>query len=1124
MEPPLCPDSEAAMNFSPKLAASLNASILPNIAAAILVVFAIAIALWRLRRPVNTKRPPSLQSSPTQTAASLAAKINFLERVGKKNYGYVTSKKGFIDDWRLSEFPTLIPSLKLPTHIHGQKQCSDQTNKYWESQHTGINCDGASEPEVYLDYAGSAIPTQTLLSQISHQSQILANPHSLGGGMLSSDRTLKLMQMAKDRVMQHFGVQHETFGLDVLDKDEGENNASVGIGEDKNRSTPCPGYQLVFTSGATESLRLVAERFPWSSPKITAGKTSHMILSNMNTDTLQSSNHDNSTYLSKQMKSIQARSILLYPRNVHTSVIGMREAAMQRGARFHCVSVDELVGATCEWFQNLVEGSMSFEFQEAKMRDVGGKIEEKKDEHGIYPNIRCSSHAQDITETPTPCKEIWMHHLLVLPMECNFGGDRFDWRNTTAVAHKPCSSSYLHGSGENSETSATIRICHKWHILLDTAKAAATGPVNIPTLTHGSGPDFAVVSFYKMFGAPTGLGALFVKKQRRKSRSGMQTTKKRDATLESNASEGTCVHTCGISTLHLSGGTTIERRTSPRHFFGGGSVDVVLPESDFVVPRNANGAASVSNKVNESASSDEDETIDLGVLVHGTEHFRGIASLIHGFQELDALGGMEAISTHCTCLSAEFVHRLSKLVHDNGTPVIELYGQWKSLVNRLPGMDTSNTMQYFPGPTVAFNICDRDGSLIGYDEVSRLASLNCPPIQLRTGCFCNPGACQDALPLTNSEVLENYSSGHVCGDRRGIVNGKPTGAIRASFGKDSSYEDMDALATFIGKVFISQREAVTPLHSSEESEGNPPDTCNKSMKIDSLFVFPIKSCAAMRVNRWPINRRTGRMSFDREFALVDTSGLAMRLHSYPQMSKIQPSIDLNTMILTVSAQNHEDLILNIEKSKISVDNMMSPEDIQVCGTLCKGNIWGGSKASRWFSDVLGVRCWLARHHATYKTGRTQISEARYAYCNEASLLLVSQQSISYLNSVITAQGWGRLVESRHFRPNIVVVSRADTQIEERRQFVNPEDSWQQISIRGSADVVELTAAGKCARCQMVDVDPISGMKGNTLRALAQYRRDRGQINFGSFFTGNADASDETAWVEEGSEVISNGDT
>ena len=70
------------------------------------------------------------------------------------------------------------------------------------------------------------------------------------------------------------------------------------------------------------------------------------------------------------------------------------------------------------------------------------------------------------------------------------------------------------------------------------------------------------------------------------------------------------------------------------------------------------------------------------------------------------------------------------------------------------------------------------------------------------------------------------------------------------------------------------------------------------------------------------------------------------------------------------------------------------------------------------------------------------------------------------------------------------------------------------------DAVELKSVGKCARCQMVDVDPSSGMKGNTLRALAQYRRERGKINFGTFFAGNPNAPEGKVWLEEGSRVRS----
>ena len=327
-----------------------------------------------------------------------------------------------------------------------------------------------------------------------------------------------------------------------------------------------------------------------------------------------------------------------------------------------------------------------------------------------------------------------------------------------------------------------------------------------------------------------------------------------------------------------------------------------------------------------------------------------------------------------------------------------------------------------------------------------------------------------------------------------------------------------ALAFFVEKVFVSQVE-IKPSSQSRESPLSRIET--SSMKIESIFVFPIKSCAAMKVSRWPINRRTGRLAFDREFALVDSSGSAMRLHSYPQMSQIRSRIDLVAKMLTVTAPRHDDLVLNLEHSNNMCDHTNTCRDIQVCGALCKGDIWGGSEASQWFSSVLSIRCWLARHNESFERNNLFTSGNQRdveAYSNEAALLLVSQRSISILNSIISAQGWGRLVESRHFRPNIVVKNKNPKEgvlIEDE----NPEDSWENIAITTKNTELELVAVGKCARCQMVDVDPSSGMKGNTLRALAQYRRKRGKIYFGTFFTGVEYNGDDVVWLENGDTIV-----
>ena len=52
-----------------------------------------------------------------------------------------------------------------------------------------------------------------------------------------------------------------------------------------------------------------------------------------------------------------------------------------------------------------------------------------------------------------------------------------------------------------------------------------------------------------------------------------------------------------------------------------------------------------------------------------------------------------------------------------------------------------------------------------------MAALN--RIHLRTGAFCNPGACAAALGLTSEDVRSNYEAGHVCWDDQDILGVGP---------------------------------------------------------------------------------------------------------------------------------------------------------------------------------------------------------------------------------------------------------------------------------------------------------------------------------------------------------------
>jgi molybdenum cofactor sulfurtransferase len=426
------------------------------------------------------------------------------------------------------------------------------------------------------------------------------------------------------------------------------------------------------------------------------------------------------------------------------------------------------------------------------------------------------------------------------------------------------------------------------------------------------------------------------------------------------------------------------------------------------------------------------------------------------------------------------------------------------------GHDESHTL----GPTVALNVLRDDGSFVGYNEVAKLAALSQPPLQFRTGCVCNPGACQQALGLTDEQVLHNFETvGHVCGDHIDLVNAQPTGAIRISFGKDSLWEDLDAFVMFIEKTFVNKSSSSGKTMSSTIPSGPT------NVQISELYIFPIKSCAAQRVSRWPIDLPIGKLTHDREFALVDTTGTAMRLQTCPKMGLLTPSIDLERQTMTISAPGCVDLILNL-----SGDEQYHCGDsvVKVCGNKCGGRLWGDYEVSEWFSSFLGVQCWLARFsNGEYQTPLTTdaltqlVRDPGVGFANEQPLLLVSECAVAALNRVLANQNQ-RLVGSRHFRPNIVV---AEPNGEQEESHI--EDSWESLTLK---DSLKFQAKGSCARCAMIDFDPTTQQKGKTLRALASYRRRNGQITFGIFL--QAVATDDRdseghhdVWIEEGDTLI-----
>lgn len=242
-----------------------------------------------------------------------------------------------------------------------------------------------------------------------------------------------------------------------------------------------------------------------------------------------------------------------------------------------------------------------------------------------------------------------------------------------------------------------------WNVLLD---AASFVPTNRLDLNRWH-PDFVTISFYKMFGYPTGTGCLLVRK------------------------------------------TAAEKLRRP--WYAGGTITFssVAANDHYLTP----GPAGFED---------------------GTVNYLALPAVEIGLKFVEAIG-VDLIHTRVMCLTGWLIEQLLALRHSSGAPLIRLYGPPNN---------------HLRGGTVQVNFLDPDGSLVDCNIVERLA--NRQSISLRAGCHCNPGAREIALGFTRQDLEICFRDKETLTFEQFLlgIDGKTTGALRASLGLVTNFEDI----------------------------------------------------------------------------------------------------------------------------------------------------------------------------------------------------------------------------------------------------------------------------------------------------------------------------------------------
>ena len=174
-------------------------------------------------------------------------------------------------------------------------------------------------------------------------------------------------------------------------------------------------------------------------------------------------------------------SVFCYLEDNHTSVVGMREVAAQFGASVVCATAEDIVG------RSELENGIDHP-------DCGATLSKSVAFNCESGTASFQSGAEDSKETL---------HLFVYPAQSNFCGRKYplDWCTLIPRGKLVISGVWPPHFPRHPPSS--------WKICLDAASFVGTNPLDLTEFPA----DFVAVSFYKMFGFPTGLGALLVRRE-----------------------------------------------------------------------------------------------------------------------------------------------------------------------------------------------------------------------------------------------------------------------------------------------------------------------------------------------------------------------------------------------------------------------------------------------------------------------------------------------------------------------------------------------------------------------------------------------------------------------------------
>ncbi|KAH0562491.1 hypothetical protein GP486_002820 [Trichoglossum hirsutum] len=617
--------------------------------------------------------------------------------------------------------------------------------------------------------------------------------------------------------------------------------------------------------------------------------------------------------------------------------------------------------------------------------------------------------------------------------------------------------------------------------LLDAAALAPTAPLDLSDAD--TAPDFAVVSFYKIFGLPD-LGGLIVRR-----RSG-----------------------------HI---------LQWRKYFGGGTVEMVVCIKD----------AWHSKKTGSMHEQLEDGTLPFHNVIA-----LGAAIEVHG----RLFDSMESVSRHTSYLSKKMYDGLTALQHPNGLPVSRVYKEDTSTYgdSKTQGAAIAFNIQNSKGELVVYTDVER---LANSNDIFLRAGGICNPGGIATYLGFAPWQMKRSFSAGHRCGTDAEGAEIVSGQPTGVVRASlgamsTEGDVTAflDFIREFFVEKQQ-LGTPLLHVTPVLRKPRTPQYQIECLRVYPIKGCGgynipagmpwevgaKGLYLDREWcIVHLDTGTALSRKRYPKMMKI-RPSVDLEKGVLVISA---------PHSEQQPELKIS---LSWSFLEDGDGYRNNRRHSSS---NFRASAAKVCGDPIPAHPYTSPHIVEFFSAAVGARCTLARFSAS-STNSTKDLEARHtkaylrrSYSSNAvsslssksiraptmsnhtgsvfssdapqvitrPVLLPSESPISIITR--TSLEWhnqqvketrGKVAQPELFRANIVLAEMSPVETRGRRispsvAQANIEDNWAFVRVGN----MSFELLGPCSRCHLTCTDQIAAEKDHELfPVLARTRRFDGEVYF-----------------------------